>query len=43
MVEAIVGALGETDTFGLIEVARPDVEHFEARPRAKYPAHRRFN
>jgi ketose-bisphosphate aldolase len=30
MIEAIVGALVETDCFGLIEVARPDVEHFEA-------------
>lgn len=30
MVEAIIGALEETKTFGLIEVARPDLEHFEA-------------
>jgi ketose-bisphosphate aldolase len=30
MIEAIVGVLRETDSFGLIEVARPDVEHFEA-------------
>lgn len=31
MIEAIVGALAETDTFGLIEVARPDLEYFEAK------------
>ncbi len=30
MVEAILGVLEETDAFGLIEVARPDLEHFEA-------------
>ncbi len=31
MIEAVVGALVQTDAFGLIEVARPDLEHFEAK------------